>query len=210
MPNSAMMSVCKRIACCLVLAAANPGGIHAAERQTFTGSVAQATEPGKLPDETLSFVFFDTTLASALYTIAREAGFQAKVTSRLRGRLQNRTYSGDIASVLDTLSNEFELDWFITGNTIYASSRSERISRVISTPGYDDPAKLVRDVEAGGILHARERFPVSTDRQTVVIEAPPKYLAFVESMLSNAVRGRSDRRGMMVIKFGRKTFDNEY
>lgn len=145
-------------------------------------------QPGWSQQNDFKYFFKSIDVRNAFVILTADKGFTAQISSRVVGSLKNVELNGDFDTVMNNLADVGQSDWFRSGNNVFVSHKSERLTRYIKL-GSSMNADKAKDMLKKSNL-SFERFPIETSGASNVISvnAPPKYIAIVETVLLNEVK----------------------
>lgn len=131
----------------------------------------------------LSYRIINMPLSDFLTLLSEDAGVRVAQPDGLRGLLSNTYLTGDVNAILDTLSVEQGLDWFVFNGVYYISLKSDAVTRLIPLDG-------ISIVQA---RHALERSGLSLDGTNInsaanetalAVYGGSAFIGIVEAILS--------------------------
>lgn len=142
------------------------------------------------PDDTI-YQIKSMDARSAYKLLAAKEEKTIDLSARVQGELENITLSGTFKDKLDMLARLSNSDWFLSGEHLFVTSATERLSRIIALQGVtgEEAKKMVSNA---GI--DTTRFPLNTapNGQFILVSAPAKYIAIVETIVEANINAQDD------------------
>lgn len=166
-------------------------------------------QASKLPDlnEHVHFFAVEEDVVNILRMIALNAGLRLEATGKVRGNIVNKTFDGQINTIVEQLSKQFNLDWYVAGDTLYVSNMDERTTRIVNLNRID--FKDVSSVlDASGLPSERFSMRSVSNGRALLMSGPPSYLAMAETILEQRGALTASRMSLpdaatiRVIKYG--------
>lgn len=145
-------------------------------------------------EESDAFYYFKKIDAKRAFVIvANDNNYTTQISNRVSGSLENIELKGDFNTMMNNLATAVQADWFKSGNNIFISHQSERLTRYIKlgpSLNSDSAIQIVQDTKLG-----TERFPIESSgaKNVISVNAPPKYIAILETVLLNDVEDKSPK-----------------
>lgn len=95
----------------------------------LAGGTARAQSASDDPSEYLHVISQD--LPQLLKSIADRYEMRATISSSVRGRVKNMRLPARLTPLLSRLSESFDIDWYIEGDTLNISRKSEAATKII-------------------------------------------------------------------------------
>lgn len=128
---------------------------------------------------------------SAYKLLAAREGKTLDISARVNGLIENITLSGNIYEKLDMLAKLSNSDWFFSGDHLFVTSATERLSRIITLQDLTgDAAKIM--VQNAGLQTTRFPLQTSPNGQFVILSAPAKYIALVETVIESQINSQPE------------------
>lgn len=129
---------------------------------------------------------------AAYKLLAAREGKTLDISARVNGLIENITLSGNIYEKLNIIAKLSNSDWFFSGDHLFVTSATERLSRIITLQGTTGDAAKIMVQNAG--LHTT-RFPLQTspNGQFVILSAPAKYIALVETIIEAQLNSQPEK-----------------
>ncbi|GGH32004.1 hypothetical protein GCM10007036_43580 [Alsobacter metallidurans] len=147
------------------------------------------------------FVFvFEQDLRSFLADYCRHVGLRAEIDGAVRGRLSKVKLPLDFPMLMSELNGRFDIEWYLEGDSLRVTPRSELTTRVISLRSVRledlNEALKTSDLDPG-------RYPLRMvkDADAVIVRAPASYVSRIVAVVETLGRGNND--GVIrVIRYG--------
>lgn len=130
-----------------------------------------------------SYFFREIDARNAFMIVADDENLTAQISHRIAGSLKNAKLNGNFDSMMDQLSAFAQADWFRSGNNIFISHKSERLTRYIKLKSGMSSDDAIRAITESNLSF--DRFPIekSGSNSIISVNAPPKYVAILETVL---------------------------
>lgn len=157
---------------------------------SFAGSTALATvtadELSALSAEAqvLDVYIVESDVHSVIEALKSFSGERINLTDKVRGRVQQRSLSGEVAEILDGLAFTHDLEWFYFNNVYYVSHGSEAISRVVRL-GTLSTDRVDAAISGAGLVSDALDTVTTPNGEAIVLTGPPKLVAFAEIIIES-------------------------
>lgn len=123
-----------------------------------------------------SYVVVNQDLRDVLRQFGVNTGLRVALSDKVQGRVYGPMPSLPPRQFLDSLTQQFGLEWVYDGSIISVSSISESQTEML--PLQDVPfGKLYDGLEKAGLLDARYQFRPVMNGRTALISGPPRYIS---------------------------------
>ncbi len=140
-----------------------------------------------------------------LKSILEEFGYimnvQVDVSPKIRGYVENKSFSASAHNVLQSISRDYAVQWYYDGATLYFTSEDEAITRLIPMSGIS-PYRLRDELSHLGLYDGRYTFRFSPESRMVLVAGPPRYVSTIEAAMTT-LTDRSNQRPFTIIRGGR-------
>ena len=142
----------------------------------------QAVPAVDVPNPVVEYYVVDQGVPSFFALLAQETGARLLVSDGVGGRLRDLYLQGDLREIIERVARTQDLDWFVFGDVVHISARSEVKTRVIRLG--DLPIVAVRDALTDAGLQI-ERFGLRRTAQgtAIALSGPPRFLAVAETII---------------------------
>lgn len=154
---------------------------------------------------------------SAYKLLATREGKTIDISPRVQGTIENVTLSGTITEKLNLLAKLSNSDWFLSGDHLFVSSATERLSRIIALKGMTGSAAEMM-IESAGMKTTMFPLRSSPDGQFITVSAPAKYIAIIETIIQSQMEDQNEltlssvrRKGtnkIRIIRYGSTSYVN--
>lgn len=135
------------------------------------------------PAGTYSYVVVDQDLRDLLQQFGVNTGLKVALSDKVQGRVHGPLPSLPSGQFLDSLAQQFGLEWVYDGSIISVSAVSESQTEML--PLRNVPFGKLRDGLAGaGLLDTRYQFRPVMDGHTALISGPPRYIGLAHDGLA--------------------------
>lgn len=158
-------------------------------------------EPGKT--RLVSYFVVQSPVSSLLERLAKDTGMSLRIDEGIElGFVRSQQLTGSVDAILDKITGELGLVYFLYNNTLYISHRDSLTTRIIVHPGHQS-GDVRRMLGESGLDFAD--FPTKPigDEQSFMITAPPEFAALAEAII-DAMPGASEppRKSAVVLRRG--------
>ena len=135
------------------------------------------------PPGNYSYVVVDQDLRDVLQQFGINTGLKVALSDKVQGRVHGPLPSLPPRQFLDSLGQQFGLEWVYDGAIISVSSVSESQTEML--PLQAVPFDRLRDgLAKAGLIDARYQFRPVMDGRTALVSGPPRYIGLVHDGLA--------------------------
>jgi hypothetical protein len=135
------------------------------------------------PGGTYGYVVVDQDLRDVLQQFGVNTGLKLAVSDKVHGRVHGPVPSVPAKQFLDSLAQQFGLEWVYDGSIITVSSASEAKTEVM--PLGDVPFDRLRDgLASAGFLDPRYQFKPFMGGHGALVSGPPRFISLVHEGLA--------------------------
>ncbi len=156
---------------------------------------------GNWQSQRVHYVAIDQSVPNFLDEMGKNLNVRVDVSRQIRGRLQDRRFNAAASQVLDSLSDEYNFQWYFDGAVLYITSETEAVTRLIPLGGLS--AYRIREELSGlGLYDKRFTFRFSPTSRMIMVAGPPRYVATIEAALTT-LSDSGNRQPFTIIRGGR-------
>ena len=150
-------------------------------------------------------------LAQVYFHLAELVGLNFSVSDKVTIVVKNHLLSGNIADVLDKLSNDYAVTWFIDSNIVHIAPVSDNHTQAVSS-GKLDERSFCQNLRQQGIDGTGQRLVVDEKGSRVEITGSQDFIAAVSDQLIPEVIDDKKKEGndttISVVRFGKLFTEN--
>lgn len=150
---------------------------------------------------TINYVAINQDIKGFFNEFSRITDVQTNVSGKVRGRLQNKRFSQSAENILNTLSDDYSLQWYYDGAVLYITSNTEAVTRLIPM-GNISAYRLREELSHLGLYDKRFTFRFSPSSRMIMVAGPPRYVATIEAAMSTLADNRN-HQPFTIIRGGR-------
>lgn len=167
----------------------------------YAGCAAQRLSAAELPWPDASYAYHSSgeDLQTTLKNFAKNFGINLIISPHVHGQVEGRFLSATPSEFLERLSTTYALNWFAYDGTLYVSTKTDSVQRIIKI-GQADSLRLRTALQGLGILQEKFGWGELPDRGVVIISGPPAYVDLLIKTVSGLPIDRPTAFEMQVFK----------